>query len=145
MAGKRKISGSKGSSIEIEIRRLEEEEATARAQVDVSALERLWCDELIINATENIIYTKDHFLLRIKAGQVRFRSFLRKVSRIAIRENVAVSMGNESISPSNGPDASKTVHCSYINVWIRSGESWQLIGRQVDIIARTPRKTSTIF
>lgn len=144
MAGKRKISGSKGSSIEAEIRRLEEEEALARTRVDVSTLEKLWCDELIINATENIIFTKDHFLLRIKTGQVRFNSFSRKISRIAIKENVAVSMGNESISPSKGPDAGKTVHCSYVNVWIRSGESWQLIGRQVDIIARTTG-TSWVF
>ena len=138
-------SNASQASVEAEIRRLEEEEATARAQVDVAALEKLWCDELIINATENIIYTKDHFLLRIKAGQVRYHSFQREISRIAIRENVAVSMGNESISPSIGPDAGKTVYCSYMNVWIRSGESWQLIGRQVDIIARTPRNTSSIF
>jgi hypothetical protein len=137
-------SNASHASVEAEIRRLEEEEATARAQVDVPTLEKLWCDELIINATENIIFTKDHFLLRIKTGQVRFNSFSRKISRIAIKENVAVSMGNESISPSNGPDAGKTVHCSYVNVWIRSGESWQLIGRQVDIIARTTG-TSWVF
>src|ERR1700683_4555523 len=138
-------SNASQASAEADIRRLEEEEATARTQIDVSALEKLWCDELIINATEDIIYTKDHFLLRIKAGQLRFNSFQRKISRIAIRENVAVSMGNESISPANGPDAGKTVYCSYMNVWIRSGESWQLLGRQVDAIARTPGDTSTIF
>ena len=138
-------SSASQANVEAHIRRLEEEEATARAQVDVPALEQLWSDELIINATENIIYTRDHFLLRIKTGQVRFNSFQRKISRIAIKENVAVSMGNESISPSTGPDAGKTVHCSYTNVWIRSGESWQLLGRQVDILARTPRNPSWVF
>src|SRR5579871_5283787 len=119
-----------------EIEKLEAEEAAARVTNDVARLEALWADELIINATENIVYTRDHFLLRIKSGQIRFKSFERKISRIALKGDVVIATGNESIVPANGPDAGKSVFCSYMNAWIRAGSVWQLIGRQVAVIAR---------
>jgi hypothetical protein len=124
---------------------LEAEEAAARVAPDLARLEALWSDELIINATENIIYTKDHFLLRLKSAQIRFKSFERKISRIAVRGDVVVTTGNESIVPSKGPDASKTVFCSYLNVWVRSGRGWQLLGRQVAIIARASKSAGFVF
>ena len=128
-----------------EIEKLEDEEAAARVAVDLPKLEALWSDELIINATENIIYTKDHFLLRLKSGQIHFQSFERKISRITVKSDVVVSTGNESIVPANGPDAGKTVYCSYMNVWIRSGGSWQLLGRQVAVIARASNSSGWVF
>ncbi len=130
---------------EHEIERLEQEEAAARVAVDMPKLEALWADELIVNATENIIYTKDHFLLRIKSGQIRFQSFERKISRIAVKGDVIVTTGNESIAPANGPDAGQTVFCSYMNVWIRGGILWQLIGRQVAVIARASSSSGWVF
>lgn len=122
--------------LEAEIERLENEEAEARVAIDLPKLEALWSDELIINATENIIYTKDHFLLRIKSGQVRFKAFDRKISRLAVKSDVVITTGNESIVPANGPDVGKTVYCSYMNVWTRGSQGWQLLGRQVAVIAR---------
>ena len=133
------------SQHDTEIEKLETDEAAARVAVDVAKLEALWADELLINATENIIYTKDHFLLRIKSGQIRFKSFERKISRIAVKGEVVITTGNESIAPANGPDAGKTVFCSYMNVWIRSGASWQLIGRQVAVIARASTSSGWVF
>jgi uncharacterized protein DUF4440 len=130
---------------EAEIEKLEAEEAAARVAVDLPRLEALWSDDLIINATENIIYTKDHFLLRIKSGQIRFKSFERKISRIAVKGDVVVTTGNESIAPVNGPDAGKAVYCSYMNVWVRSGGGWQLLGRQVAVIARASKKSGWVF
>ncbi len=128
-----------------EFEKLETEEAAARVAVDVPRLEELWADELLINATENIIYTKDHFLLRIKSGQIRFKSFERKISRIALKGDVVIATGNESIIPANGPDAGKSVFCSYLNAWIRGGRGWQLIGRQVAVIARASKKQGWVF
>ena len=124
---------------------LEVEEAAARVAVDLPRLEALWADELIINATENIIYTKDHFLLRIKSGQIRFKSFERKISRVAVKGDIVITTGNESIVPANGPDMGKTVFCSYLNVWTRCGEGWQLLGRQVAVIARASKKQGWVF
>jgi hypothetical protein len=122
----------------------EQLEAEARVKADLAYLEAIWADELVINATENIIYTKDHFLLRLSSGQVRYRSFQRTISKLTSRDNVAVTSGNESIVPANGPDADKAVLCSYLNVWIR-GARWQLIGRQVAVIVRAPEGASWVF
>jgi hypothetical protein len=129
-----------------EIEGLEAEEAAARVAIDVPRLEALWSDELIINATENIVYTKDHFLLRIKSGQVRFKSFERKISRMTLKGEVVVTTGNESIAPDLGPDAGKTVYCSYMNVWVKDAVAgWQLLGRQVAVIARSPDGKGWVF
>ncbi len=133
------------AELEGEIAYLEAEEAAARVTVDLPRLEALWADELIINATEHIIYTRDHFLLRIKSGQIRFQSFERKISRFAIKGDVVVTTGNESIAPANGPDAGKSVFCSYMNVWTKSGAQWQLIGRQVAVIARASKSAGWVF
>jgi hypothetical protein len=130
---------------ETEIEALEAEEAAARVAVNVPKLEALWADELVINATENIIYTRDHFLLRIKSGQIRFKSFERRISRIAVKGDVVITTGNESIVPANGPDVGKTVFCSYMNAWIRAGAGWQLLGRQVAVIARASKKQGWVF
>jgi hypothetical protein len=135
-----------GVGPEAEIEKLEAEEAAARVALDVPRLEALWCDELIINATENIVYTRDHFLLRIKSGQIRFKSFERKISRLSMKGDVVVTTGNESIVPAVGPDAGKTVFCSYMNVWVKGGVAgWQLMGRQVAIIARASSSKGWVF
>ncbi len=131
--------------LETEIEKLEAEEAAARVAVDLPCLETLWSDELIINATENIIYTKDHFLLRIRSGQIRFKAFERKISRVAVKGDVVITTGNESIAPANGPDAGKSVFCSYMNVWTRTERRWQLMGRQVAVIARASNTASWVF
>lgn len=127
-----------------EVYDVEQLEAEARLKADISYLEAVWADELLINATENIIYSKDHFLLRLSSGQVRYRSFHRTMLKLTRRNNVAVTTGNESIVPADGPDTGKTVLCSYMNVWIR-GSRWQLIGRQVAVIVRAPEGASWVF
>jgi hypothetical protein len=133
------------SAYEAEIEKLEHEEAAARVAVDIDRLEALWSDELIVNATENIIYTKDHFLMRLRSGQIRFKSFVRTISRIAVKGDVVVTTGNESVAPANGPDAGKTVYCSYMNVWMKAGPAWQLLGRQVAVIARASNSSGWVF
>ena len=139
------MSDRTDSTIEAEIEALEHAEAAARLAVDLERLEALWSDQLIINATENIIYTKDHFLMRFRSGQVRFKSFDRTISRIGTKGDVVVTTGNESISPANGPDAGKTVYCSYMNVWVKDGAAWRLMGRQVAIIARASSTSGWVF
>lgn len=133
------------SAYEAEIEKLEYEEAAARVAVDIDRLEALWADELIVNATENIIYNKDHFLMRLRSGQVQFKSVVRTISRIAVKGDVIVTTGNESIAPANGPDAGKTVYCSYMNVWMKAGAGWQLLGRQVAVIARASNSSGWVF
>jgi len=133
------------SAIEAEIEKLEHDEAAARVAGDTDQLDALWSDELIINATENIIYTKDHFLMRMRGTQIRFESFARTISRIAAKGDIVITTGNESIIPANGPDAGKSVFCSYMNVWIRAGAGWQLLGRQVAVIARASSTSGWVF
>jgi Domain of unknown function (DUF4440) len=128
-----------------EVENLEKRESDARLRADVDALDRLWSDDLIINATENIIFTKSHFLLRVKSGRVRFKSFERIISRFTSRGDILITSGNESMVPANGPDEKKTVFCSYMNTWIYSERRWQLIGRKVSVLARTPSNSRWVF
>lgn len=139
------MSDTNTAAHETEIEKYEQEEAAARVAGDLDRLDALWSDELIINATENIIYTKDHFLMRIRSGQVRFKSFERTISRVAVKGDIVISTGNESIAPANGPDEGKTVYCSYMNVWMKSATGWQLLGRQVAVIARASGASEWVF
>jgi hypothetical protein len=142
------MNDSNRSAIEAEIEKLEHDEAiaaAARVAGDLDRLDALWSDELVVNATENIVYTKPHFLARIRSGQVRFKSFQRTISRIAAKGDVVVTTGNESISPANGADAGNTVFCSYMNVWTKGTAGWQLLGRQVAVIARASSSSGWVF
>jgi Domain of unknown function (DUF4440) len=133
------------SELQAEIEKLEAEEAAARVALDVPRLEALWSEELIINATENIVYTRDHFLLRIKSGQVRFKSFERKISRLTVKGDVVITTGNESVVPAIGPDTGQTVYCSYMNVWTKGALGWEMLGRQVAVIARASGGKGWVF
>ena len=138
------VDKTRGPQAEIE--KLELDEAEARVANDVLRLEALWADELIVNATENIVYNKDHFLMRIRSGQVRFRSFERKISRLTVKGDIIITTGNESIVPDIGPDAGQTVFCSYMNVWVKGGGAgWQMLGRQVAVIARASSSKGWVF
>ena len=125
--------------IEGEISALEQGEAEARIRPDIDRLDALWADNLIINATENLLFTKDLFLTRFRSGNLRYKSFQRRTMRVSRVGDTVIATGSESLVPSSGPDADHFVVCSYMNVWMANGRGWRLAARHVAIIARAPR------
>lgn len=126
------------SEAEEQIAIAEQREAEARVKPDFLALEELWSDLLFINGTEDLIFTKQHIRARLETGTLRYRTFERRPTKIAVHGPFAIASGNESIVPLTGPDAGNILLCSYMNVWALEAGRWRLVGRHVNMISKTP-------
>ncbi|MGH7916374.1 MAG: nuclear transport factor 2 family protein [Candidatus Binataceae bacterium] len=118
-----------------EIQGLEQHEAEAFLRADVAALEAFWADDLLVSSTANLTAGKKGLLDLIRDGRLRVKTYKRITNKIALRDDIAVVVGNEN-SELDGIGSGALLLCSYINVWIRRNERWQLFGRHVGLIAR---------
>jgi ketosteroid isomerase-like protein len=118
-----------------EIEALEQREAQAMRGADVSTLQTLWADDLIVNSTANLIAGKEILLEMIKTGRLRLRTYERRPVRIASIGDLVVSTGNE-ISQLAGDTAEFKLFVSYMNVWTKREGNWQLLARHVGLITR---------
>jgi ketosteroid isomerase-like protein len=119
-----------------EIERLEQQEAQAMRGADVSTLQRLWGDDLIVNSTANLIAGKQILLEMIKNGQLRLRTYERRPVRIVTLGDMVVTTGNE-VSQLITNAAEYKMFVSYMNVWMKRAGNWQLVARHVGMIERT--------
>ena len=118
-----------------EIEKLEEREARAMLGGDVSTLQALWADDLIVNSTSNLIAGKEILLEMIKNGRLKLRTYERRPVRIVTFGDLVVATGNE-VSQLVGDIAMFKTFVSYMNVWTKRGGNWQLLARHVGLIQR---------
>jgi ketosteroid isomerase-like protein len=118
-----------------EIESLEQREAQAMRGADVSTLQALWADDLIVNSTANLIAGKQILLEMIQHGRLKLRTYERHPVRIAPFGDLAVTTGHE-VSQLIGETAEFKMFTSYMNVWTKRGGNWQLLSRHVGLIAR---------
>jgi hypothetical protein len=118
-----------------EIKAMEQREAQAVLAADVSTLEALWADDLIVNSTANLIAGKETLLKMIQNKQLRLRAYERRPVRIAKFGDLVVTTGNET-SDLIGSFAEYKLFSSYMNMWAKRNGSWQLLARHVGLIAR---------
>ncbi len=127
------------SSNQVEIETLEQREAEAMLHADLAALENLWSEHLLVNSTANIIAGKQMLLDLIRNGRLRLKSYERRTLRFTEVGNMIVTTGNET-SQLDSATITDLLFCSYMNVWVRNGDSWQLFARHVGLIGRQPRQ-----
>ena len=118
-----------------EIETLEQREARAMLGADVSTLQTLWADDLIVNSTANLIAGKEILLEMIKSGRLKLRSYERRPVSIVTFGDLVVATGNEVSQLVAGTAMIKTF-VSYMNVWTKRTGSWQLLARHVGLIQR---------
>jgi len=119
-----------------EIKELEQREADAMLRADVSALSALWSDDLLVNSTANLIADKKILLGVIANGRLRLKSYSRLTVRATMNGDTVITTGNESSQLEAA--AGIMLYCSYMNAWIRRNLAWQLFGRHVGLISRSP-------
>ena len=73
---------SQPDSVAKEIERLEQQEAQAMRAGDISTLQKLWADDLLVNSTANLIAGKQILLEMIRGGLLRLRTYERRPVRI---------------------------------------------------------------
>ncbi len=118
-----------------EIETLEQREARAMLGADVSTLQALWADDLIVNSTANLIAGKEILLEMIKSGRLKLNSYERRPVSIVNFGDLVVATGNEVSQLVAGTAMFKTF-VSYMNVWTKRNGSWQLLARHVGLIQR---------
>jgi hypothetical protein len=118
-----------------EIETLEEREARAMLGADVSTLQTLWADDLIVNSTANLIAGKEILLEMIKSGRLKLNSYERRPVSIVTFGDLVVATGNEVSQLVAGTAMIKTF-VSYMNVWTKRTGNWQLLARHVGLIQR---------
>lgn len=122
------------ASIEQEIRRLDVAHADAVLRGDLAAMDTIWTKDFIVNNPFNEIDQAD----RIRSGVVSYSSFLREIEAIRIYENTAIVMGKETVVPKGkSPDAGKTIHRRYTNIWIMREGKWRLVARHASVICES--------
>ena len=102
---------------------------------DVSTLQTLWADDLIVNSTANLIAGKQILLEMIKSGRLKLSSYERRPVRIVNFGDLVVATGNE-VSQLVGDTAMFKMFVSYMNVWTKRSGNWQLLARHVGLIQR---------
>ena|SRR5689334_9970280 len=125
-------------TLDEQIRALEQREALARASCDLAALDSLWSEELLINATENLLFNKEQFLARMRGGRLRYTSFTRLTMQVRkLGDHTVVTSGSEAVVPAVGPDIAMAVFCSFMNVWVRERDDWKLAARHVAVMTKS--------
>ena len=129
------------SADEAAVRKLDEQERVAVLKADRVALERLWSEQLTVNAPTNRVNVGRQAVLDlISRGVLHYSSFERTVEAIRLYGDVAVIMGAETArSVGKAPGAGELVHRRFTNVWQKDRGSWIMIARQA---ATVPQESS---
>jgi hypothetical protein len=121
---------------ELEIEKLELQDAAAALRNDLDIIERRWSEKAVISSQGNLLFSKAQVLAFFRAGLVRMKSFERVVTRVVVDGDTAVATGSDTVVPLVGIDSGKTVFCSYMNCWNRENGEWKLLARQVSVVGK---------
>jgi len=128
---------AQNSTIETQIKNLEQNEVQAVLNKDTITLKKLWDKDYVVNNPENkIVLAKPNPIDR-PVLQNQKTSFTRVVEKIIINGDVAISMGKETVvSMDDASKPEKTVERRYTNIWMKKDGSWKLIARHANKICQ---------
>ena len=124
------------------VRALDDQVRVAVLNRDVTALERLWSDDLVVNAPNNRVVRGKRAVLDdfVRTGIIDFSSFEREIEFMRVDGDFVTTMGVETLraradSPANGLRAGQTTRRRVTNIWRREGDTWRLYIRHANVIA----------
>lgn len=127
-------SADSRDAIEREIRRLDAQEADAVLRGDFALVDELWADDFIVNNPSNTVGFGRQGPVR--TGAISYTSFERVAEVVALRGDVAIVMGREAVVPkAPSPNAGRTLHRRYTNIWMKTTRGWKLSARHANVIA----------
>jgi hypothetical protein len=130
------------------ITEVEEREAQATLTNNVAELDALWSENLVVSSTANLVLSKNQALGLFRAGRIRLETFERRISKLAIIDDVALATGNETFTVKEDPTGKEPspkdiFMCTYMNAWKLEGGDWKLIGRHVGFMASMPLESKS--
>lgn len=110
-------------------------EAEAVLSCDMTKLECLWSESLIVNNPANSVIQRAELLELVRTEMIKYTSFERSVEASTVVDGIGIIMGQEVVTPAPGtPLAGKTVTRRFTNVWSSDRGVWKLAGRQATVI-----------
>jgi ketosteroid isomerase-like protein len=124
------------SAEEETVRSLDDQERTAVLNRDLSALERLWSDQLTVNSPSNrVTVGKRDVLALVERGLIHYSSFERRIEFIRVDGDIAIIMGAETVQPiGDAPMAGQKVQRRFTNIWKKEATTWRLMARHANVV-----------
>lgn len=128
------------SSVEAEIRELDQIQAKAWLDRDQAALKRLWSPEFVLQAPSNQILTREGVFREMQTPRLAggLASMERTVERVTQFGDVVISMGVDRPVNKTGPTTGIVRTQRYTNVWRREGNAWRMIARHAHLLPIEP-------
>ena len=129
---------ARDASDEATIRLLEEQERAGVLARDTAALERVWSEQLIVNAPSNQVSSDRGVVLNLmRQGLIHYSLFERRIEWLRVDGDLAIVMGAETIQPiGSAPQAGQTVQRRFTHVWKKEAGVWRLVARHANIIPK---------
>jgi hypothetical protein len=128
-------------SDEEHVRLLDDQERLAALKRDIPALERLWSDQLAVNAPNNQVVVGRRAVLDtfVRAGVINFATFEREVEFIRADAPFVIIMGLETVqpvsdAPSAGLVAGQKIKRRFTNIWKNEAGTWRLFARHANVM-----------
>ena len=123
------------------VRALDDQERIATLNRDLPTIERLWSDDLTVNAPNNRVVVGRRAVLDtfVHAGIINFSVFERRIEHIRADGPFVFIMGLETVkpirdAPSAGLVAGQTVERRFTNIWKNEDGTWRLFARHANVI-----------
>jgi ketosteroid isomerase-like protein len=123
------------------VRALDDQERIATLNRDLPAIERLWSEELTVNAPNNRAVVGKRAVLDtfVHAGIINFSVFERRIEHIRADGRFVFIMGLETVkptrdAPSAGLVAGQTVERRFTNIWKNEDGTWRLFARHANVV-----------
>ncbi len=101
---------------------------------DAETVELLCAPDLILHTPINAVVDLDTIMARLREGRVDYTALETKIDFAGVRGDMVVVMGEEILTPPAGvPNASRTVHRRFTDIWKESGRAWKVLVRQTTI------------
>jgi ketosteroid isomerase-like protein len=115
------------------VRDLDEQERIAVMKGDVKTLERLWSEQLILNAPNNKVVIGRASVLDALAGTgvIHFSSFERSVEFARVDGDYVFLMGSETVRHA---DSDRPIRRRFTHVWKNEFGTWRLFARHANNI-----------
>ena len=130
-----------GSQDEERVRALDDQERVATRSRDLATMERLWSEQLTVNAPNNRVVVGRRAVLDtfVHSGIINFKTFDRQIEFIRADGRFVFIMGLETVTPlsdapSAGLVAGRTITRRFTNIWKNEGGTWRLFARHANVI-----------
>lgn len=129
------------SADEAMVRSQDDQERIAALKRDIHALDRLWSEQLTVNAPNNEVVIGKRAVMDtfVRAGIINFTTFERRIELVRVDRDFAVVMGAEilrpiSDAPAAGLQAGEITQRRFTNIWRLESGTWRLFWRHANVI-----------